>query len=182
MSSGEEASARSLLAQLEAEDAAFDAEQRPTLEEERAIMAATHEQAAEHGDSAKAGGEHGWVGSMMRKWERFLEKHGGEYGYDPKVGLDGGSESLELVRRFMDYCFSGLGREIYDDRHAPRERCEHHAPTHEIQEGLRLCTPTLGTLGLLGRSRCFQTPKLYGSHANRTTKPGSENNISPMMH
>ena len=69
MASGKEVSGRSLLAELEAEDAALEAEQRPTLEEERAIMAATQEQAAEHGDSAKAGGEHGWVGSMMRKWE-----------------------------------------------------------------------------------------------------------------
>ena len=29
----------------------------------------------------------------------------------------------------------------YDDWHAPRERCEHHAPPHEMQEGLRRCTP-----------------------------------------
>ena len=103
--------ASALLAELEREDAALEAAMRPTVEEERAVMAATQQQAAEHGDSAKAGGEHGWVGSMMRKFERFLEKHGDTYGYDAKEGLDGGSQSLVLVRAFMDYCFSGLGRE-----------------------------------------------------------------------
>ena len=103
--------ASALLAELEREDAALEAAMRPTVEEERAVMAATQQQAAEHGDSAKAGGEHGWVGSMLRKFERFLEKHGDTYGYDAKEGLDGGSQSLVLVRAFMDYCFSGLGRE-----------------------------------------------------------------------
>ena len=76
-------------------------------------MAATRAQAAEHGDSAKAGGEHGWVGSLRRKFERFLEKHGEDHGYDASQGLDGSTESLDLVRAFMDYCFSGLGREEF---------------------------------------------------------------------
>ena len=39
-----------LLAELEREDAALEASMRPTVEEERAIMAATQQQAAEHGD------------------------------------------------------------------------------------------------------------------------------------
>ena len=106
-----ETSASALLAQLEQEEAAFDASLVRTAEEEQAIMESTRQQAVEHGDSAKAGGEHGWVGSMMRKFERFLEKHGDKYGYDAMQGLDGSSQSLDLVRAFMDYCFSGLGRE-----------------------------------------------------------------------
>ena len=106
-----EAMANAMIAALEEEDAAFEASLRPTVEEEQAIIAATHQQAVEHGDSAKAGGEHGWVGSMMRKFERFLEKHGAKYGYVAEEGLDGGSKSLDVVRAFMDYCFSGLGRD-----------------------------------------------------------------------
>ena len=106
-----EESTAALLAQFEEEDAAFDASLARSIEEERAMMAASRQQAAEHGDSAKGGGEHGWVGSMMRKFERFLEKHGDEYQYDSKEGLDGGTKSLELVRAFMDYCNTGAGRE-----------------------------------------------------------------------
>lgn len=100
-----------LLAALQDEDELVDASMRPTAEEERVVMAATRQQAVEHGVNAKAGGEHGWVGSMRRKFERFLEKHGERLGYDAGAGIDDSSQGLGIVRDFMDYCFSGLGRE-----------------------------------------------------------------------
>ena len=56
--------AGTLLAQMQADAEAADASLRPTVEEERAVMAETRQQAVEHGVNAKAGGEHGWVGSM----------------------------------------------------------------------------------------------------------------------
>ena len=48
---------------------------------------------------------------MRRKFERFLEKQGAAYGYDAAIGIDDSSQGLGIVRSFMDYCFSGLGRE-----------------------------------------------------------------------
>ena len=104
-------SAAALLAALEDEDAGVEASLRPTAEEERAVMTATRQQAFEHGVNAKAGGEHGWVGSMRRKFERYLEKHGAATGYDAVAGIDDSAQGLGIVRDFMDYCFSGLGRE-----------------------------------------------------------------------
>ena len=54
----------------------------------------------------KSDGEHGWVGSMKRKFEVFLvEKHGVAHGYDAALG-----PTLELAERFVDYCASGAGR------------------------------------------------------------------------
>ena len=39
-------------------------------------MARIKQRAKEHGVNFKSHGEHGWVGSIMRKFERFLERHG----------------------------------------------------------------------------------------------------------
>jgi len=100
-----------MLDALREEAEAADASFRPTVEQERAVMAETRQQAVEHGVNAKGSGEHGWVGSMMRKFERFLEMHGEASGYDSAVGIVSDAQGLELVRDYMDWCFSGLGRE-----------------------------------------------------------------------
>jgi len=100
-----------MLAALREEAEAADASLRRTVEEERAVMAQTRQQAVEHGVNAKGGGEHGWVGSMRRKFERYLEKHGASSGYDAAVGIEADAKGLGLVRDFMDWCYSGLGRE-----------------------------------------------------------------------
>ena len=59
-------------------NAAADSSLRPSVEEERAAMESTRLHAVEHGGNPKTGTEHGWVSSMRRKFERFLEKHGEE--------------------------------------------------------------------------------------------------------
>jgi hypothetical protein len=104
-------SAMAMLAALREEAEAAEAALRPTIEEERAVLEATRQHVVEHGVNAKAGGEHGWVGSMRRKFERYLEKHGADVGYDTAVGLEPDSKGFGVVREFMDYCHSGLGRE-----------------------------------------------------------------------
>jgi hypothetical protein len=101
------ASADALLESLSEATAAADAALHRTVEEEAARMDATRQQAVEHGVDPKAGGEHGWVGSMRRKFERFLEKHSAKVGYDKEIGVQAESGGFEVVRGFMDYCFNG---------------------------------------------------------------------------
>ena len=60
-----------LLAALQADDALLEAATTVTVEQEAQAMAATRERAAEHGVEPKSHGEHGWAGSMRRKFERF---------------------------------------------------------------------------------------------------------------
>ena len=45
-------------------------------------MARIKQRAKEHGVNPKSHGEHGWAGSIMRKSERFLERHGERLQYD----------------------------------------------------------------------------------------------------
>ena len=63
------------------------------------------EDAALHGVNPKSSGEHGWAGAMARRFERFLNAHGAEFGYDAEKGPE-----LGLVRAFMDWCASGAAR------------------------------------------------------------------------
>ena len=77
-----------MLAALREEAEAADASLRPTVAEERAVLEAARQHVLEHGVNAKAGGEHGWVGSMRRKFERYLQKHGADVGYDAAVGIE----------------------------------------------------------------------------------------------
>ena len=78
------------------------------VQQEVEAMAAVRQQAEEHGVNEKSHGVHGWAGSMMRKFERFLEKHGARLGYVAAVG-----PSIEIVKHFVDYCSSGAGRESF---------------------------------------------------------------------
>ena len=81
---------------------AADASERMTFEQEAERMEQLRQHVGEHGGNPKAGNEHGYVGSMRRNFERFLEKHGARYGYDAAAG-----PTVDLARRFMDYCFCG---------------------------------------------------------------------------
>ena len=75
------------------------------------MMQATREEAAAHGVNEKSLGEHGWAGSMARRFERFLARHGERLGYPAGYPNDSEVEpSLELVRSFVDYCASGAAR------------------------------------------------------------------------
>ena len=67
--------------ELEALEAA-DALMNPSVEQEAAEMARIKQRAKEHGVNPKSHGEHGWAGSIMRKSERFLERHGERLQYD----------------------------------------------------------------------------------------------------
>ena len=69
-------------------------------------MEACREQAAEHGEQPKSESENGMAGCMRRKFERFLERHGDAYSYEAEL-----RPTVELVRRFVEYCWSGAGRE-----------------------------------------------------------------------
>jgi hypothetical protein len=97
-----------LLAALQADDALLEAATTVTVEQEAQAMAATRERAAEHGVEPKSHGEHGWAGSMRRKFELFLEKHGERLGYEAGVG-----PTVEHAKHFVDYCASGAGRLIF---------------------------------------------------------------------
>ena len=96
------------LAALEAALEAADRAQAMTVQQEVEAMAAVRQQAEEHGVNEKSHGVHGWAGSMMRKFERFLEKHGARLGYVAAAG-----PSIEIVKHFVDYCSSGAGRESF---------------------------------------------------------------------
>ena len=120
----QEAEDEALLAAMEASNAAVDASLRPSVEEERAMMEATRERAVEHGQP-KASGEVGYVGSMRRKFEVFLEKHGASYGY---VATEG--PTPEIAKRFMEYCFSGAGRAYFFSAVGRRNLYDGYFSTH----------------------------------------------------
>ena len=75
-----------MLAELEEQDAVTDAAFTVSVEQEAVAMEAVQAQADAHGVNPKSHGEHGWAGSMRRKFERFLEKHGERLGYEEAVG------------------------------------------------------------------------------------------------
>ena len=101
----EEDDGAQMLAALQADDARLEEATTVTVEQEALAMAATRERAEEHGVEPKSHGEHGWAGSMRRKFERFLEKHGERLGYEAGVG-----PTVEHAKHFVDYCASGAGR------------------------------------------------------------------------
>ena len=72
----EEEDGAQLLAALQADDALLESATTVTVEQEAQAMAATRGRAVEHGVEPMSHVEHGWTGSMRRKFERFLEKHG----------------------------------------------------------------------------------------------------------
>ena len=77
----------------------------PSVEQEAAEMARIKQRAKEHGVNPKSHGEHGWAGSIMRKFEPFLERHGERLQYDNANGPE-----PEHMEEFVHYCSSGAGR------------------------------------------------------------------------
>ena len=101
-----------LVANAEADAACLEQAVTATVEQEAAAMEEMQQRAEEHGINQKSAGVHGWAGSMMRKFERFLEKHGERLGYDPAM-MEDPARGLPLVERFVDYCASGAGRNYF---------------------------------------------------------------------
>ena len=141
-----------LLAMMQADEQAANAEER-TLEQEAAMMQATREEAAAHGVNEKSHGEHGehgWAGSMARRFERFLARHGERLGYPAGYPNDSEVEpSLKLVRSFVDYCASGAARVNFScvSRKADNDKYfELHLPYTLAQR----CFPMLKLPGWVG--------------------------------
>lgn len=105
MATEEELEVAALMEQMDDAAAAAEAAATLTLEQEREAMEEIRSRAETYGVHPKSDGVHGCTGSMMRKFEVFLEKHGAHHGYDSAVG-----PTLELAERFVDYCASGAGR------------------------------------------------------------------------
>ena len=117
----EEEDGAQLLAALQADDALLESATTVTVEQEAQAMAATRGRAIEHGVEPKSHGEHGWAGSMRRKFERFLEKHGERLGYEASVGgylaplrlgiLSTGSDAVTNLERMLWPLANAINRE-----------------------------------------------------------------------
>ena len=101
----EDSDVAELMAAAEAAAAAAEALANPSVEQEAAAMAEVQARAEEFGVHPKSHGEHGWAGSIMRKFERFIEKHGPRLEYDAASG-----PTLAMVEEFVNYCTTGAGR------------------------------------------------------------------------
>ena len=95
------------LDELAAAMAAVDAAVARTPEAELEAIETVLEQAAEYGEHPKSESENGMAGCMRRKFERFLDK----LGYEALGYVAGTEPEVELVRKFVAYCYSGAGRE-----------------------------------------------------------------------
>ena len=105
MNEDDEEELEALEAAANAALAAADALMNPSVEQEAAEMARIKQRAKEHGVNPKSHGEHGWAGSIMRKFEPFLERHGERLQYDNANGPE-----PEHMEEFVHYCSSGAGR------------------------------------------------------------------------
>ena len=87
--------------------AAVDGAYERSPEAEVEAMEALREQAADNGGHPKTDSVRGFVGCMCRKFEKFLQRLGVPYyGYVP-----GTEPSIDVVKRFVEWCYSGGGRE-----------------------------------------------------------------------
>ena len=131
-----------LLEELMAAEAALEAATQRTPEAEREAMEACREQAAEHGEQPKSESENGMAGCMRRKFERFLARHGDAYSYEAELG-----PTVELVRRFMEYCWSGAGREQLFSGVGRKSFADAY---FELHLAYTLAQKVFGMMGLIG--------------------------------